>query len=285
MEIEKVGVVGAGTIGLGLAIDLAAHDYSVIVNDCSPNVLSRAEDKVRSDLRTYRMLNEKYRSMSDDAVLERMTFTARLEDFAEADFVIENITEDLAAKTDLLARLTEIFGKNPCVASNTSCISITKLGSQLKDPTRMIGMHFMNPVPLRSFVEIVRGARTSDATVFCAKELAKSLGKQNVLVNDMPGFVSNRVMMLAVNECAFVLQDGVADAAQVDKVFRQGFGHQTGPLATADLIGLDTVLFSIQELYNAYKDPKYRPCPLLQRMVDEGKLGRKSGSGFYDYPN
>jgi 3-hydroxybutyryl-CoA dehydrogenase len=283
MEAQKVAVIGAGTIGLGLAVDLSAHGYDVVVNDTSQAVLDGAPDRIAADLRMYRMLVQEYRDVDDEAVLRKMVFTGDLSAVADVDFVIENITEDLNRKTALLDRLATICRKNPCVATNTSCISVTKLGARLADPSRMIGMHFMNPVPVKKFVEMIRGERTSEETIACARALAKRLGKEHVLVNDYPGFVSNRVMMLTVNECAFVVQDGVADAAQVDKVFRLAFGHGMGPLATADLIGLDTVLNSIVVLFEAYKDSKYRPCPLLQKMVDAGYLGRKSGKGFFTY--
>ena len=202
---------------------------------------------------------------------------------ADADFVIENIVEDYNEKARLYERLSEICRKDIFFAVNTSCISITKLANHIEDPTRMIGMHFMNPVPVKKFVEMIKAELTSEETIEAALALVKRLGKDHVLVNDFPGFISNRVMMLAVNECAFAIQDGVASAADIDKVFRLAFGHSMGMLATADLIGLDTVLNSILVLFDEYKDPKFRPCPLLQKMVDAGYLGRKSGKGFFTY--
>jgi 3-hydroxybutyryl-CoA dehydrogenase len=202
---------------------------------------------------------------------------------ADADFVIENIVEDFDEKARLYEQLTTICRKETFFAVNTSCISITKLANHIDDPTRMLGMHFMNPVPVKKFVEMVRAERTSEETIETALALVKRLGKDHVIAKDFPGFISNRVMMLAVNECAFILQDGVAEAADVDKVFRLAFGHTMGPLATADLIGLDTVLNSILVLFDEYKDSKYRPSPLLQKMVDAGYLGRKSGRGFFRY--
>lgn len=282
-DVQKVAVIGAGTIGLGLAVDLAAHDYAVEVVDVSQAVLDAAPDKIRTDMRTYRMLVPAYREADEEALIARMLFTTDLTAVADADFVIENITEDLALKSALYDRLAAICKPEACFATNTSCISVTKLASHLRDPSRMLGMHFMNPVPVKRFVEMIRGERTSEETIVTARALAKRLGKDHVLVKDYPGFVSNRIMMLTVNECAFVLQDGVAEAAQVDKLFRQAFGHEMGPLAMADLIGLDTVLNSIIVLFDEYKDSKYRPCPLLQKMVDAGYLGRKSGRGFFTY--
>ncbi len=282
-ETRKVAVIGAGTIGLGLAVDLAAHAYDVSLHDNAPDVLAAAPDRIRNDLRTYRMLVAAYREIEDDTLLARIRMTTALEDAADADFVIENVTENLALKREVFTQLGRICKPTACYATNTSCISVTKLAAHLPDPTRMLGMHFMNPVPVKRFVEMIRGERTSEDTIATARALAKRLGKDHVLVKDFPGFVSNRVMMLTVNECAFVLQDGVAEAAQVDKLFRQAFGHEMGPLAMADLIGLDTILNSIVVLYEEYKDSKYRPCPLLQKMVDAGYLGRKSGRGFFNY--
>ena len=283
METKKVAVIGAGTIGLGLAVDLAAHDYEVQVVESSQKVLDGMREKISRDLMTYRMLAPDYREADEEALLAGMTFSSELETAADADCVIEHITEDIDLKEALFDRLAEICRKDAGFATNTSCISVTRLGAHLADPTRMIGMHFMNPVPVKKFVEIIRGEVTSDETVADALGLAKQLGKEHVLVNDFPGFVSNRIMMLTVNECAFTVQDGVANAAQVDKVFRLAFGHPMGPLAMADLIGLDTILNSIIVLYKEYGHSKYRPCPLLQKMVHAGCLGRKSGKGFFTY--
>jgi len=283
MDVRTVSVVGAGTIGSGLAVDLAMHGYSVILNDRSEETLERAKEAMRSDLRSYRMLVPEYREVDEEDILGNIVFASDLTAAAEADFVIENIVENYDEKARLYDRLSGICGQETWYGVNTSCISITRLSSHLPDPSKMIGMHFMNPVPVRKFVEMVRAECTSEETIESATALVKRLGKEHVLVNDFPGFVSNRVMMLAINECAFVIQDDVADPADVDKVFRLAFGHSMGMLATADLIGLDTVLNSIIVLFEEYKDSKYRPCPLLQKMVDAGYLGRKSGKGFFTY--
>ena len=213
----------------------------------------------------------------------RIVFAPELKALHRAEFVIENIVEDYDEKARLYAQLSGICASGTLYGVNTSCISITKLARNVPDPSRMIGMHFMNPVPVKKFVEMIRGELTSEDTIAAATALVQKLDKDHVLVRDFPGFVSNRVMMLAVNECAFVVQDQVATPADVDKVFRLAFGHSMGPLATADLIGLDTVLNSINVLFEEYKDSKYRPCPLLQKMVDAGYLGRKSGRGFFNY--
>jgi 3-hydroxybutyryl-CoA dehydrogenase len=282
-QVNTIAVVGAGTIGNGLAVDLARFGYNVILNDLSDEELKKAENTIRSDLRTYRMLVPEYREIDDEEVLGRITYASDQMAMADADFVIENIVEDYNEKARLYERLSEICRKDTFYAVNTSCISITKMANHIEDPTRMLGMHFMNPVPVKKFVEMIRAEHTSGETIEAALALVKRLGKDHVLVKDFPGFISNRVMMLAVNECAFAIQDGVASAADVDKVFRLAFGHSMGMLATADLIGLDTVLNSILVLFDEYKDPKFRPCPLLQKMVDAGYLGRKSGKGFFTY--
>ena len=282
-QVNTIAVIGAGTIGNGLAVDLARFGYNVILNDLTEEVLEQAEKTIRSDLRTYRMLVPEYREADDEDILSRITYASDPAEMAGADFVIENIVEDYNEKARLYELLSEICREDTFYAVNTSCISITRLAAHIKDPTKMLGMHFMNPVPMKKFVEMIRAEHTSEETIETALALLKRLGKDHVLVNDFPGFVSNRVMMLAVNECAFTIQDGVAEAADVDKVFRLAFGHSMGPLATADLIGLDTVLNSILVLFDEYKDPKYRPCPLLQKMVDAGYLGRKSGKGFFTY--
>lgn len=283
MVVKTVGVIGAGTIGRGLATDLARFGYQVIVNDLSQAILTQAEEAMRRELRTYRMLVPAYRAVDATEIMARVRFESELRAIAEAEFVIENIVENYECKAELYDRLVTVCDPDTIYGVNTSCISITRIGSHVADPTRVIGMHFMNPVPMKPFVEMIKAEHTSPETVACATALVEQLGKKYVLVNDFPGFVSNRVMMLAVNECAFAVQDGVAVPADVDKVFRLGFGHEMGPLATADLIGLDTVLNSIKVLYEQYMDSKYRPCPLLQKMVDAGHLGRKSGRGFFVY--
>ena len=283
MEARTIAVVGAGTIGRGLAVDLAMHGYEVILNDLTTEALGQARDAMRSELKSYRILVPEYRELDEEVLLGRIVFASELKALHRAEFVIENIVEDYDQKARLYAELSGICASGTLYGVNTSCISITKLARNVPDPSRMIGMHFMNPVPVKKFVEMIRGELTSEETIAAATALVQKLDKDHVLVRDFPGFVSNRVMMLAVNECAFVVQDQVATPADVDKVFRLAFGHSMGPLATADLIGLDTVLNSINVLFEEYKDSKYRPCPLLQKMVDAGYLGRKSGRGFFNY--
>ena len=196
--------------------------------------------------------------------------------------VVENVTEDFGVKEQVYAELKDACGGDVIFGVNTSCISITKIGSLMPNPRNVIGMHFLNPVPLKAFVEVVRGFHTTDETVNRTKEFLKRLGKTCVVVNDLPGFATNRVLMLMINECIWLVHDGVASAADVDTIFKQGFAHKMGPLATADLIGLDTILRSLLVLQGSYRDPKFRPCPLLCQMVEAGLWGQKSGKGFYD---
>jgi 3-hydroxybutyryl-CoA dehydrogenase len=197
--------------------------------------------------------------------------------------VLENITESYDAKKELYGRLRDHCRADALVGVNTSCIPITRIGALMPAPENVIGMHFMNPSPLKQLVEVVRGYRTSDETIERTRDFLKSLHKTCVVVNDSPGFVTNRVLMPMINECVWLVQDNVAQPRDVDQIFKLGFGHKMGPLATADLIGLDTILDSLMVLYDSYNDPKYRPCPLLKKMVDAGVLGKKTGRGFFTY--
>jgi 3-hydroxybutyryl-CoA dehydrogenase len=201
----------------------------------------------------------------------------------DADFVIENVTEKWEVKRPVYAQLDAVCPEHCVLASNTSCIPITRIGSVTQRPDRVIGMHFMNPVPMKPMVEVIRGYHTSPETIETAQALLAGMGKDCVIVNDSPGFVANRVLMLTVNEAIFLVHEGVSDAPDIDQIFKDCFGHKMGPLETADLIGLDTILYSLQVLYESFSDSKYRPCPLLNQMVDAGLHGRKSGQGFYTY--
>ncbi|MGH2478967.1 MAG: 3-hydroxyacyl-CoA dehydrogenase family protein, partial [Ktedonobacteraceae bacterium] len=203
--------------------------------------------------------------------------------FTDVDFVIENATEKWEVKKPIYEQIDLICPREVIFAVNTSAISITRVGSVTKRPDQVIGTHFMNPVPMKNTVEVIRGYHTSTETIATTRDLLASMGKEGIVVNDMPGFVSNRVLMLTVNEAIYLVQDQVATAEDVDRVFKSCFGHPMGPLETADLIGLDTILYSVDVLYESYNDSKYRPCPLLKKMVDAGLYGRKSGQGFYTY--
>lgn len=283
LNIEHVGVIGAGVMGVGVAQNLADTGHRVTLIDNSPTALEKAKAQLRNNFRMARLLRQSVSQTPLDELLARITLTTEYDLLTDADFVVENIVEKPEAKQPVYVTLDAVCPA-PCVfAANTSCISITRIGSWTNRPDRIIGMHFMNPVPMKDVAEVIRGYHTSEETVATAKLFLAGMNKTCVVVNDMPGFVSNRVLMLTVNEAAYVVQDQVASAADVDEIFRSCFGHKMGPLETADLIGLDTILYSIEVLYESYNDSKYRPCPLLKKMVDAGLYGRKNGQGFYTY--
>ncbi|MFE6921430.1 3-hydroxyacyl-CoA dehydrogenase family protein [Nocardia sp. NPDC057663] len=279
--MKQVGVVGAGVMGTGLAQDLAAHGLEVVLVDNSQSQLVRAEEEVERYYRAGRLFGHDTDRFGD--LTKKITYTSDLQLLGSAEFIIENITENWDLKAAVYPNLDRVCAADTVFAANTSCIPITRLASLTGRPEQVVGMHFMNPVPMKPTVEVIRGWHTSDHTIDIARNLLSQLDKRGVVVNDMPGFVSNRVLMLTVNEAIFLLQDGVATAADVDDIFRSCFGHASGPLETADLIGLDTILFSIEGLYEFYADSKYRPCPLLKKMVDAGLHGRKTGRGFFTY--
>ena len=283
MEIRKVGVIGAGVMGVGVGQSLAQNGMEAVLVDVSEEVLDRAKAEIRKNLRFQGMFQKDAKKEDPAAVLGRIHFTTLLEDLGDVDFVVENVPEKWEIKREIYPRIDAICPERAVFAVNTSCYSITRVGALTKRPDRVIGMHFMNPVPMKPMVEAIRGHHTSEATIETARQFLRQMGKDCILVNDMPGFVSNRVLMLTINEAVYVLQDGVATSEQVDQLFKTCFGHKMGPLETADLIGLDTILYSIEALYESYNDSKYRPCPLLKKMVDAGLHGRKNGKGFYDY--
>jgi len=283
MEIKKVGVIGAGVMGAGVGQSLAQGGMEAVLVDVSDEILERAQGEIRKNLRFQGMFQKDVKKESADAVLGRVRFTTLLEELGDVDFVVENVPEKWEIKREIYPRIDAICPERAVFAVNTSCYSITRVGALTKRPDKVIGMHFMNPVPLKPMVEVIRGHHTSEETIATARGFLGQMGKDCILVNDMPGFVSNRILMLTINEAVYVLQDGVATAEQVDQLFKTCFGHKMGPLETADLIGLDTILYSIEALYESYSDSKYRPCPLLKKMVDAGMHGRKNGKGFYDY--
>lgn len=283
MSENLIAVIGAGVIGSDVALDLSIHNYKVFLKDLSRESLERAISRIRSNYRFTIMMKQKKSVPSLDDILKNITNKLDYSEFETVNIVIENITENYEAKKKVFTELKRVCHEDVIYGVNTSCVSITKIAALLPRPENVIGMHFMNPVPLSKLVEVVRGYHTSDKTVERAKSFVKELGKICVTVNDMPGFVTNRVLMMMINECVYLLQDQVANARDVDTIFKLGFGHKMGPLATADLIGLDTVLNSLSILYDSYNDSKYRPCPLLKKMVDAGLLGKKSGNGFFNY--
>ncbi len=282
-QFDLVGVIGAGVMGAGVAQNLAQNGQPVILVDLADEHLDRARSEIRQSLRMQNLFQKKKDGEKPDAVLERIAFTTADEDLATADFVVENVVEKPEIKKDVYRRLDAVCPESCVFGVNTSAISITRVGSWTDRPDRVVGMHFMNPVPLKPVVEVIRGHHTSQETLDQAHALLAVMGKEGIVVKDMPGFVSNRVLMLTVNEAIFLVQDGVAPAEDVDRLFKTCFGHKMGPLETGDLIGLDTILDSLMVLYESYNDSKFRPCPLLKKMVHAGLHGRKSGEGFYRY--
>lgn len=282
MTIKSIGVIGAGTMGHGIAQVAAQSGYRVCLVDIDAAALERGLGAVRKSLDK---LVGKGRLDADvrDAALERLSTSSDMHDLADCDLVIEAIVEKLEVKSAVFRQLDSICRDSAILASNTSSISITKLAAVTERPQQVIGMHFMNPVPLMKLVEVIRGLATDQATYDAVHAAAEQMGKTAVEVHDGPGFVSNRVLLPMINEAIFCLNEGVGTAEAIDEVMKLGMNHPMGPLALADLIGLDICLDILRVLQDGFGDPKYRPCPLLVKMVDAGHLGRKSGRGFYDY--
>lgn len=270
-------------MGVGVAQDLAQTGHEVLLIDVADEILEQAEHIIAKNVRFHHLFRPGAGRQDVTEVMRRIRFSTDYGVLAEAEFVIENVTEDWDLKRSVYRQLDDICGQQCIFGANTSAIPITRIGSVTHRAPRVLGMHFMNPVQLKPVVEVIRGRDTSDETVELAKALLAQMKKEAIVVQDSPGFVSNRVFMLMINEAVFVLQEKVATAEDIDQVFRRCFAHPMGPLETADLIGLDTVLRSIEVLHGAFGDSKYEPCPLLKSMVDEGLLGRKSGRGFYAY--
>ncbi len=290
MNIQTVGVVGAGVMGIGVAQNLAQTGHQVILVDISENILDKAKHEIRNNIRFQGFFKksvgearQRHPQETPDGIIEKIEFSTNYKNLENADFVVENVTEKWDIKKQVYSLVDSICQADCVFAANTSAIPITRIASVTKRADKVIGIHFMNPVPMKPMVEMIRGYHTSDTTIETAKKMLAQMGKECIIVNDSPGFVSNRVLMLTINEAIFLLQDKVASVEDVDKIFKSCFGHKMGPLETADLIGLDTILFSIEVLYENFNDSKYRPCPLLKKMVDAGLHGRKSGKGFYVY--
>jgi len=281
-EIQTVGVVGAGTMGSGIAHVFARAGFHVLLCDVEQRFLDRALTQIRTNLGR-EAAKGKLPEAEIEPALARIAPTVNREALAASEFVVEAASERFELKSEIFRALDHILPEAAVLATNTSSISITKLAAQTRRPAQVIGMHFFNPVPVMALVEVVRGLATSDATFATVHALAVKLGKTPVEVNDAPGFVSNRVLMPLINEAAFAVMEGVATAEAVDQVFKLGMNHPMGPLTLADFIGLDVCVDIMRVLQEGYGDPKYRPCPLLVRMVDAGWLGRKSGRGFYSY--
>lgn len=283
MNINLVGVVGAGVMGRGLAQNLAQTGHQVILLDISEEILEQAEEEIKKNIRFQSFLQKNTKEEKPDEILRRIRFSLDYQLLKDSKFVVENVTEKWEVKKDVYKQIDAICPGNCIFASDTSAIPITRIASVTQRAPKVIGVHFMNPVPLKKMVEVIRGYHTSEETVETTKELLEEMEKEYIIVNDSPGFVSNRVLMLTINEAIYLLQDQVASAEEVDRIFETCFGHKMGPLKTADLIGLDTILYSIEVLYESFNDSKYRACTLLKKMVDAGLYGRKSGKGFYSY--
>jgi len=284
MSFKTVGVIGVGNIGSGVVVDLLLHDIHAIAVDVSEKTLEKARAGILKTVRFAPLFIECAPKLTREEALARITFTTRIDEVSACEFIIENVTEDWTIKQPIYERLDRMAPASVCFGANTSCISITRIGSATCRPDKVVGMHFMNPVHMMPTVEVIRGHHTSAETLATVNQLFAQLKKEAIVVGDLPGFVSNRISHLFMNEAAFVLQDGLATAAQIDSIFKKCFGHKMGPLETADLIGLDTVLRSLDVLYDSFHDPKFRACPLLRKMVDAGQCGRKSGRGFYVHP-
>ncbi len=280
--IQTIGVVGAGVMGVGVSYAFAAASYRVCLVDITEERLAHARRALGQTIRLQRLLNQPT-SAPPETVLGAVTLTCDYTALADVDFVIENVTEAWDIKRPLYATLDALCRPEVIFAANTSAISITRLASVTTRAARVVGMHFMNPVALTPMVEVIRGYHTSEETITSAQSLLTTVGKTSIVVKDAPGFVTNRVLMLMINEAIALVDERVATVAEVDQLFKGCFGHKMGPLETGDLIGLDTILLSLDVLYASFRDSKYRASPLLQQMVDAGLYGRKSGKGFYTY--
>ena len=281
-RITIVGVVGAGTMGSGIAQVFAQAGFTVRLADLAEPMLDRAKASIERSLARF-VSKGSVSAAQRDAALARLQFSTGLEVFADADLVVEAIVEDDAAKRALFTSLDALTRPEALLASNTSSISITRLGAATGRPDRVLGMHFMNPVPLMTLVELIRGQATSDETMAEATRLVAALGKTGIEASDYPGFIANRILMPMINEAIYAVMEGVGAPEAIDTVMKLGMNHPMGPLTLADFIGLDVCLAILNVLHDGLGDPKYRPCPLLRRMVDAGHLGRKSGRGFYVY--
>ena len=282
MDVTRIGVVGAGTMGRGIAQTCAVRGFDVVMSDISTEAVAAGLASIGRQL-AREVEKERLSAAEKDAVLARIETVTGIEAMAGVDVCIEAATEAPDVKLDLFRALESVCGRDVMLASNTSSISLTKIAGACARPERVIGMHFFNPVPLMKLVEIIRAMQTSDATFEAAKTLAGQLGKTAIAVADSPGFVVNRMLVPMINEAVYAYSEGLASAEEIDTAMQLGLSHPIGPLRLADLIGIDVCLHVMDVMYREFCDSKYRPCPLLRKMVDAGRLGRKSGRGFYEY--
>lgn len=280
--MKTIMVIGAGQMGSGIAQVCAQAGYKILLNDLRHEFVERGLGVINKNL-SRQVDKNKLTAEDKDAILARVTPSTNLQDAESVDLVIEAAVENMDIKTKIFAQLDEITSEHTILASNTSSLPITEIAAATKRPEKVIGMHFMNPVPVMKLVEIIRGLATEDEVYQTIEDITKTIGKVPVEVNDFPGFVSNRILMPMINEAIYTLYEGVASKEAIDEVMKLGMNHPMGPLTLADFIGLDTCLYIMETLYDGFGDPKYRPCPLLRKYVKAGWLGKKSGRGFYVY--